>query len=141
MFGWLRTKRALLREIAELKAFIHLQPTTIEGVYTEDECNQKLAKTMASMHHHMQAGDEWSFVYGLHLSKLSPDVASYAQKFTEENKVSYGTRHVNYDTNPVFDFPLKPGEVYVRPRDRFRQQIRGVITVKDLDAYIPPKKD
>lgn len=115
----------------------------IDTLRTSDETTCKMmAATLTSLNHHMQRGDEWAPTYQWHLSKLTNDVATFIPEFAEKYKTvaEEDGQHVNFDANPVFDFPIKPGEVYVRPRDKHRVHIHGVLRVKDLQHVLPTEK-
>lgn len=147
-FGRLKEAEQRIKDVESrlkiAKRQIVMQCELIDTLHSSGDTTCKMmAAALSSLNHHMQRGEEWHKVYQWHLDNLTDDVAAHIPKYVEQYKAIEEEKgeHVNYDTNPIFDFPLKPGEVYVRPRDRFHQQIRGVITVKDPDAYIPPKKD
>lgn len=130
--------KAAQTQIAMLKELI-------DTLRTSDETTCKMmAATLTSLNHHMQRGDEWGPTYQWHLSKLTDDVATFIPEFAVKYKTvaKEDGQHVNFDTAPVFDFPIPPpGEIVVRPRDKYRTPIRGVIEIKDLSTYIEPKKE
>jgi len=137
MFGWFTRLRRLKQENAELKELVE----TLRQLNQTDE--RMIASTMASLNDDMMRGRVWSETYGWHISRMNEDTQKYIKEYAESYQCIAEERgiHINHDTVPTFDFPTPAGEIVVRPRDRFRTPIRGVITVKDLSTYIPPKKD
>ncbi|QQO90626.1 hypothetical protein pEaSNUABM42_00142 [Erwinia phage pEa_SNUABM_42] len=138
MFGWLVRLSKLKRENAELKELV----ATLQRLNETDE--RMVASTLASLNDDMMRGKAWCESYAWHVSKLNEKTRGYIKEYAETYQGIAKERgiHINHDPIPTFDFPTPPpGEIVVRPRDKFRTPIAGKIMIKDLSTYIQPKKE